>query len=374
MSNATDMIRLECFKGGSQKFYEIILEQSGQADDYKVITRYGRIGAAGNTAPKFEHLTHVQAERQRDKLVREKERKGYQVIRRTGGASQGANPAPSAPQAPAPVVGPRVDVDLQLAATSALDADALIEARGYLMQEKHDGVRALLSVRAGTPLLTNKRGRELDIPASVAAFAAVALPEAGETILDAELVGDRLYIFDILMLRGEDLRAEGFRRRYATLEGLLLPYAEHVSLSPAYSFPTSKRANYDALLAAGAEGVVFKSGSAPYTPGRSAANGECLKVKFVESATVRVKAHHESKRSVSIEMLDGDAWVGVGNVAIPVNHTMPAIGSLVEAHYLYAFRGGSLYQPVYKGERDDVSDADCGIGQLKFKAEARLAA
>ncbi|MBN8924170.1 MAG: WGR domain-containing protein [Rhodanobacter sp.] len=374
MSNATDMIRLECFKGGSQKFYEIILEQSGQADDYKVITRYGRIGAAGNTAPKFEHLTHAQAERERDKLVREKERKGYQVIRRTGPASQTPSVPPSAPAAPAVPTAARVDVDLQLAAPAALDADALIEARGYLMQEKHDGVRAVLSVQAGVPILTNKRGRALDVPESVAAFAAAALMDAGETVLDGELVGERLYIFDILMLRGEDMRSDGFRRRYATLEGLLLPHAEHVTLSPAFSFPTSKRANYDALLAAGAEGVVFKSGSAPYTAGRSAANGDCLKVKFVESATVRIKAQHPTKRSVSIEMLDGDTWVDVGNVAIPANRPIPAVGALCETHYLYAYRGGSLYQPVYKGERDDVSDADCGIGQLKFKAEARLAA
>ena len=61
-------------------------------------------------------------------------------------------------------------------------------------------------------------------------------------------------------------------------------------------------------------------------------------------------------------------------MAIPANRPIPAVGALCETHYLYAYRGGSLYQPVYKGERDDVSDADCGIGQLKFKAEARLAA
>lgn len=374
MSIATDMIRLECFQGGSSKFYEIILEQSGHADDYKVITRYGRIGASGNTSAKFEHLTHVQAEHERDKLVREKERKGYQVIRRTGAASQASSTSPIAPAAPSAPARPRLEVDLQLAAPSALDLDTLIEGRTYLMQEKHDGVRALLSGMAGVAILRNKRGRLLDVPAGVAAFAEAAMTGDGETILDAELVGDRLFIFDLLMLNGEDMRAEGFRRRYATLEGLVLPHAQHVTLSPAFSFPTSKRANHDALLAAGAEGVVFKSGSAPYTGGRSAGNGDCLKVKFVESATVRVKAQHATKRSVAIEMLDGESWVDVGNVTIPPNYPMPAASSFVETLYLYAYRGGSLYQPVYKGERDDVSDADCAIGQLKFKAESRLAA
>ncbi|UJJ60407.1 WGR domain-containing protein [Rhodanobacter denitrificans] len=371
MSNNAFQTRLECINGRSYKFYEITLEQSGTADDYKVFTCYGRIGTSGAASCKFEHLTLAQAEHERDKLVREKERKGYQLIR------SGATPAPSsavAPVAPAAPARPRLDVDLQLAAPSALDLDTLIEGRTYLMQEKHDGVRALLSGVSGVAILRNKRGRLLDVPAGVAAFAEAALTGNGETILDAELVGDRLFIFDLLMLNGEDMRGEGFRRRYATLEGLVLPHAEHVTLSPAFSFPTSKRANHDALLAAGAEGVVFKCGSAPYTGGRSAGDGDCLKVKFVESATVRVKAPHATKRSVAIEMLDGESWVDVGNVAIPVNRSIPAAGALCECVYLYAYRGGSLYQPVYKGERDDVSEADCGIGQLKFKAEARLAA
>jgi bifunctional non-homologous end joining protein LigD len=40
---------------------------------------------------------------------------------------------------------------------------------------------------------------------------------------------------------------------------------------------------------------------------------------------------------------------------------------VVEVRYLYAYPGGSLYQPVYVGKRDDVEPAACTIGQLKFK-------
>jgi hypothetical protein len=35
---------------------------------------------------------------------------------------------------------------------------------------------------------------------------------------------------------------------------------------------------------------------------------------------------------------------------------------------LYAYKGGSLYQPVYLGVRDDVG-ADC-LADLKYKSEA----
>jgi len=37
--------------------------------------------------------------------------------------------------------------------------------------------------------------------------------------------------------------------------------------------------------------------------------------------------------------------------------------------YLYAYPGGSLYQPVYLGKRDDIDADACIIRQLKFKAE-----
>jgi len=59
-----------------------------------------------------------------------------------------------------------------------------------------------------------------------------------------------------------------------------------------------------------------------------------------------------------------------GNVTIPPNHDIPQIGSVVEARYLYAYReSGSIYQPVYLGERDDIPDTDCTIAQLKYKSE-----
>jgi bifunctional non-homologous end joining protein LigD len=58
----------------------------------------------------------------------------------------------------------------------------------------------------------------------------------------------------------------------------------------------------------------------------------------------------------------------VGNVTIPPNHTVPANGSIVEVRYLYAFPGGSVFQPVYLGQRDDVTRRECHVSQLKLKA------
>ena len=45
------------------------------------------------------------------------------------------------------------------------------------------------------------------------------------------------------------------------------------------------------------------------------------------------------------------------------------VGTVIEVTYLYAFRGGSLVQAVYKGIRSDV-EAD-GAEQLQYKGEER---
>ncbi|MEA3189292.1 MAG: bifunctional non-ous end joining protein LigD, partial [Chthoniobacter sp.] len=58
------------------------------------------------------------------------------------------------------------------------------------------------------------------------------------------------------------------------------------------------------------------------------------------------------------------------NVTIPANHRIPGVGVIVEVRYLYAFKeSGSVFQPVYLGERNDVLASDCTTRQLKFKPE-----
>ena len=49
---------------------------------------------------------------------------------------------------------------------------------------------------------------------------------------------------------------------------------------------------------------------------------------------------------------------------------VPAVDSIIEVRYLYAYKGGNLYQPTYLGVRDDISFEDCPISQLKYKKEA----
>jgi bifunctional non-homologous end joining protein LigD len=116
------------------------------------------------------------------------------------------------------------------------------------------------------------------------------------------------------------------------------------------------------------EGVVLKFASAPYTSGRPASGGNQLKLKFTATASCLVAKVNGTKRSVALALLDGTNQVAVGNVTIPPGMAIPRADSVVEIRYLYAYPGGSLFQPVCLGQRDDIEPAACTIGQLKYKA------
>ena len=57
----------------------------------------------------------------------------------------------------------------------------------------------------------------------------------------------------------------------------------------------------------------------------------------------------------------------LGKVTIPGFRDIPKAGSIVEVEYLYCHSGkdGKLAQPVYKGVRFDVIEADCVESKLR---------
>ena len=54
----------------------------------------------------------------------------------------------------------------------------------------------------------------------------------------------------------------------------------------------------------------------------------------------------------------------LGNVTVPPNEALPAVGTLVEVRYLYRYAGGKFEQPVYKGLRPDMRPEDAVLSQV----------
>jgi len=240
--------------------------------------------------------------------------------------------------------------------------------------QKIDGRRMLVRKGSGEEGIIgiNRRGLRVALPEPIATEAE-RLP--GAFLLDGEAVGDTLHVFDLLERDGADQRGRGLIDRLTELEDLLHDQdcEAIIPVPPAFS-GKEKRALWDIIrdLRHG-EGVVFKSRSSRYTPGRPASGGDWLKFKFVETASFIVAGTNPGKRSVGLELVnEGGTRVAAGNVTIPANHRIPQPGGVIEVKYLHAFReSGSVYQPVYLGPRDDIPAGECMVDQLKFKREEK---
>ncbi len=337
-------------EGSSDKEYHIYLEP--KVDGYVVNFAYGRRGSTMSTGTKtstpieYEAALHLY-----EKLVKEKQAKGY---------TEGASGTPYQHTA-SQVSGLRPQL---LNAVDEAEAARFVSDPRWAMQEKLDGKRLLLRKTGGTITGINKLGLVVGTPETILKTAQ-DLP--GDFVLDGEAIGDHLHAFDLLFRNGEDLRGDSYSRRYSALLTLLAG-GWHIKVVSCWVDPVDKAARLRTFKEEQAEGVVFKRLDAPYTPGRPNSGGPQLKYKFVATLSAVVAAVN-AQRSVGLRLLNHEGWQAIGNVTIPANHPVPDVGAVVETRYLYAYRDGSLYQPVYLGQRTDVSAEECGVSQLKFKRD-----
>jgi bifunctional non-homologous end joining protein LigD len=238
----------------------------------------------------------------------------------------------------------------------------------WCLQEKFDGKRIMMAVTGGKATGSNRKGLYVSMPQEISD----ALACLADCELDGELLGGCYVAFDLLSLGDTDLRDSPYRERYGALAAAIAPGTEIRVAETAWEKET-KQAMYDRIAAAGGEGVVFKRVDGRSVAGRPASGGSQVKCKFYATATCLVTAQND-QRSVRLSLLDATGGtVGVGNLTIPINKAIPQTGTLVEVRYLYAYKGGSLYQPTYLGERDDIGVEDCVVGQLKYKPEGDTA-
>lgn len=355
-------------EGTSDKVYHLSLERISNADEYTVKYAYGRRGSALKTGSKNSSPMSISSAKMLyDATLREKLAKGYQPMISTG------NPAKSIP-----VVAEKNSLGFAPNLLTPIDDVGLNNALAsptWIAQPKMDGVRLFLEKKteSGKPVVYgyNRKGVSVPVPVEVveSVQAANAYYEDGcpDFLLDGELIGDQYYAFDLLRLNGKDHRISSFYNRYNFLTQLFEDLGdEHIRIVPIAKDHEEKRELYQSLKLGNKEGIVFKQQAAGYYSGRT---GYALKYKFYSTASCVVVQLNGNKRSVGLKVYDkNDDSVFVGNCTIPMNHPVPQYGDIVEIKYLYAYPGGSLYQPSYLGVRNDLHYNDCTIDQLKYKS------
>lgn len=338
-------------QGSSDKIYQAAIEPKDGG--YVVTFAYGRRGTTLTTGNKTPVAVNYDAAKGiYDKLIKEKTSKGY---------TPGEDGTPyQHTEKKSTGVLPQLLNPIEEAQVERFLADP-----SYWMQEKLDGRRLLIRKQDDKITGINKLGLAVGLPEEL-------VHDANncdmEFILDGECVGETLHAFDVLLVGDDEVGGCCYTERYLRLMNLLASFQHrHIQLVQTVFDERQKRELFNKLKANNAEGVVFKHIDAPYIAGRPASGGTQYKFKFCETASFIVRKVN-TKRSVSLQLFDGKALVGAGNVTIPLNYEIPQPGQLVECRYLYAHKqSGSIYQPVYLGVRDDIEPGECSTAQLKFK-------
>ena len=242
------------------------------------------------------------------------------------------------------------------------DVEEFINNDEFIAQEKKDGQRRLVvSELKGAIFGLNKKGTSVPLPRMIIQSI------NNNCILDGEIIGDKLFVFDLLSFEGQDLKNRSYEERIMRLN--IMTFGENIEVVETAFTTAEKRKLFNRLKAENKEGIVFKKKNAPHKPGRPASGGDQLKFKFYNTATFIVDNITKGKRSVGLKLISGQELVKIGKVTIPPNHQIPEIGALVEVRYLYAFEGGCIFQPVYLGLREDSDLTDATIEQLVYKPE-----
>lgn len=338
-------------EGSSDKVYHIQLEKKDSG--FVVNFQYGRRGNALQSGSKTPTpVSEAEAIKIFNKLEKEKRAKGYDTIE--DGEKKNNFSGQVAVQRKDVIILPQLLNTIE-------DVEAYIKDPSYLAQEKMDGERRML-ISNGEVIGLNKKGQQVQLPNSIINSV------KDEYILDGEIIGDKLFVFDILSLRGNDLKSYSCMQRLAFLN--TLEFGENIEIVFTAHSEEEKRELFEKLKRENKEGIVFKTKiNSPYTAGRPASGGTALKFKFHKTATFIVEGTTKGKRSVGLNILDGDKKVFMGKVTIPPNHEVPSEGELVEVRYLYAYKGGAVFQPVYLGKRPDSDLTDATIKQIVYKAE-----
>ncbi len=360
-------------EGNSDKLYAAaIVEEAGA---FTVRVQWGRRGSSLNSGNKAVRVSLERAQQVFERLVREKTSKGYQAI--TPQVKPARVAPPEGEGSGSKVQGRRAKVGRSAQLLNPLDDDELedfLSDEAVLAQQKLDGTRVLAQVTADGVVATNRAGQATSAVAPAVLEGLTHLPEG--TVVDGEVLsgpeGPEYWLFDVLAVGAREVTTLGYEARWRLLEDELEPALfGPIRVLPVAIGSAKKRALHRTLLAAKAEGLVFKQRAAPYAPGRPASGGTQRKFKFVKSADVVLLAN--AGNAYLMGVYDGATVREVGKVfAGTTNDSRRQLDALLgegkqpvaEVQYLYATDDEQLFQPVFVRLREDKAPAQCLRSQL----------
>lgn len=228
-------------------------------------------------------------------------------------------------------------------------------------QEKKDGRHITIEINNDNVITRNKKGQ--------ASSGSIDFGDSLKTlnrrfIIDGEHIGSKFYVWDLLEIDTVDLRPESYQTRFDILG--TLQFDSSIEIVPLAVTKEEKQSLFDHLKSEGKEGIVFKKLDAPFSPGKGM---DQLKFKFYADCSIIVAPGRQGRASIGMILInDNGQHEHVGYCTCTL-HPLPLPGTVADVKYLYAYKGGCLYQSAFKGIRDDVDVNECTTSQLKYKSE-----
>lgn len=383
MSDKQMFVRLENVLPGHSKFYEVWVE--GQGSSCKVYFQYGRIGTAGVMGTKTPNpVSSGQASKIYNDLISEKQAKGYE---KTGSKKQPIPLQPMVKLAPLSQIGLE-DVPtggMMPTAVHLSDLDQYINDPEWFAQEKMNGKFMRIAKSHGSSVLAfNKLTKQITLPADIA----MALNDYTPTIAaDGELIGDKLYLFDIIKIGNFNLVNTPANVRHNThlVKAVQSIGSKNIVIVEAEFTQSDKEDLVARMKKKNMEGVVFKRINGYYIPGKTENLNKAaiIKIKFWKEVSAYIVEWND-KNSVKLALAgskssmvgDKKDLVPCGNVTIPEKYKSEVKpGRILRVKYLYATKDGILYQPSVDSDDDgEVTRSEMDwpdhVSMLKFEGKA----
>lgn len=243
-----------------------------------------------------------------------------------------------------------------------------LQDRRWWLEQKVDGHRKLVALSPGGVTVLNRVGEPSMLPA--ACLAGLPAVSSGEVVLDGELVGGVLWVFDVPLAPPAATPSMPYGTRREVLDRIT-PVLETATLRflPVARTAEEKTRLAASVLEAGGEGVILKDTAAAYRSGSR--HGGLLKAKFVhdvDAVVTRIAVDGKQNCAVGLYRPDG-CLVEVGMVIVqPRDRVRLHVGGVVTVAYLYCVDPASprLVQPTRLRLRADKHPEECTMDQLRF--------
>lgn len=236
----------------------------------------------------------------------------------------------------------------------------------WVAQLKLDGDRFVVEVVDGSVQVFNRQGVPKTSNVAETVLAPLRQLSAGRWVFDGEILGRKLWLFDLLDAGGHLPAGASFRDRHTALTAVLAalsPDEGSIGLLGYVSGTAAKRALLATAEADHREGVIFRDLESAYQPGRRSAG--LLRLKFLREVDAHVVevATSTGKQNAALAVYDDQGRaVAIGKVST-IGKGAIQVGDVVEVRFLYTV-GDRLYQPRIMRVRTDKAGAECSARQL----------